>query len=304
MNDILKYINQLLHFKLFSIKEEKVLVLNVLIALVIVLVAYVLTIWLRRLAFNAFKKKRITVGQQFAYLQLSKYFVVVITVVMVLNALKLDLTWILAGSAALLVGIGLGLQQLFNDLISGFFLLFEDTVRVNDIIEVEGTVCRMKEIGIRTSRVKNRDGIVVVIPNSKIVSNSVINWTTDGVSTRFTVKVGVAYGSDVAKVRTILLDCATRHSEINKNPKPNCRFVDFGDSSLDFELLFWSKNTFRIEDVKSDVRFMIDSEFRKNNVRIPFPQRDIHVIAEKANLEELHDEIEAIKPEHPETMND
>ena len=281
MKELFHQINEVLHFKLFSIKEDHVLVLNVLMALLAVVFAFFLIFWVKRLTFQAFKNKRITVGQQFAYTQLSKYFIVMFSVIMVLNSLKLDLTWLLAGSAALLVGIGLGLQQLFNDLISGFFLLFEDTVRVNDIIEVDGVVCRMKEIGIRTSKVKNRDGIVVVIPNSKIVSNSVINWTTDGVSTRFRVTVGVAYGSDVAKVRKILLDCASRHREINKTPKPNCRFVDFGNSSLDFELLFWSKNNFRIEDVRSDIRFMIDSEFRKHDVTIPFPQRDIHIIAQK-----------------------
>jgi small-conductance mechanosensitive channel len=291
MKELFKIVSEFLGFKLFTIKKEEVFVVDLLIALLAVLVAYFLIRWVRRLAVIAVKRKKITTGQQFAYTQISKYFIVVIAFILVLNSLKLDLTWLLLGSSAFLLGIGLGLQQMFNDLVSGFFLLFEDTVRVDDIIEVEDMVCRMKDIGIRTSKVVNRDGIVVVIPNSKIVSNSVINWTTDGTTTRFIVKVGVAYGSNVSKVRNILLACASRHSEINTAPKPNCRFVDFGNSSLDFELLFWSKNNFRVEDVKSDIRFMIDSEFRKNDIVIPFPQRDIHVITKKGDLPEIEDDV-------------
>ena len=127
---------------------------------------------------------------------------------------------------------------------------------------------------------------MTVIPNGKIISNSVINWTTDSSITRFTVRVGVSYGSDVQKVRQVLLDCAERHNEVVRSPKPICRFIDFGDSSLDFELLFWSKNRFRIEDVQSDLRFMINAEFSKNQIKIPFPQRDIHI--KTTTTDEIH----------------
>ena len=104
-----------------------------------------------------------------------------------------------------------------------------------------------------------------------------INWTANRNSTRFNVKVGVAYGSDVQLVKEILLEAGLNHKDVVKNPKPVVRFIDFGQSSLDFELLFWSKNRFRIEDVKSDLRFYIDDSFRQKKVVIPFPQRDLHV---------------------------
>jgi small-conductance mechanosensitive channel len=270
-------IGRLLEKSIVSFNDKNIFVHDILMAILIVIGAYLLIRWIKRLLRAAQKANRLTVGQQYAYSQLARYVIVVLAIVLVLESLEQDITILLAGSAALLVGVGLGLQQLFNDLVSGFFLLFENTIRVGDIIEVDGMVSRVQEIGIRTSKVKNRDGISVVIPNSKIVSNSVINWTTDSSITRFTVNVGVAYGSDVQQVRDILLECADRHNEIVRSPKPICRFNDFAESSLKFELLFWSKNRFRIEDVKSDIRFMINSEFAKNDVRIPFPQRDIHI---------------------------
>lgn len=256
--------------------KETIIVMDIVFAVLLIVGAYLLLRWIKIMIHSETMTRRLSVGQQFAYYQLAKYFLVVITFVLVLQSLHQNVTILLAGSAALLVGIGLGLQQLFNDLVSGFFLLFEDTVRVGDIIEVDGMVSRVKEIGIRTSRVKNRDGIVVVIPNSKIVSNSVINWSTDSSVTRFNIAVGVAYGSEVDKVRKVLIDCAFRHKEVVNSPKPICRFTDFADSSLNMELLFWTRNRFRVEDVKSDLRFMINSEFIKHNIKIPFPQRDLH----------------------------
>ena len=270
-------VGDLLNKTIVTFGENTIHVYDIFIALFIVLSTYFVLRWVRKLLAAGQKANKLTIGQQFAYYQLAKYVIVVVAVVSILKTFKVDLSILIIGSSAVLVALALGLQHLFNDLVSGFFLLFEGTIRVGDIIEVDGMVCRVQEIGIRTSKVKKRDGISLVIPNGKIISNSVINWTTDSSITRFTVDVGVAYGSDVQKVRDVLLECASRHNEVVKSPKPICRFIAFGDSSLNFELLFWSKNRFRIEDVQSDLRFMINSEFSKNNIRIPFPQRDIHI---------------------------
>ncbi|MBI1306500.1 MAG: mechanosensitive ion channel [Bacteroidetes bacterium] len=266
-----------LNYELFSIRDKKIFLFDVVEVIIIVGCAFLLLKWIKRILQRSYRKQTITVGQQYAYYQLSKYIITAITFLLTLTSLKQNLASIWIGSAALLVGVGIGIQQLFNDLVSGFLLLFEDTVRVGDIVEVDGMVSRVVEIGVRTSKVKNRDGIVVVIPNSKIVSNSVINWTTESRMTRFKVNVGVAYGSDPILVRDILLKCASGHKEVSNSPKPICRFTNFGDSSLDFELLFWSKNNFRIEDVKSDLRFMIHDALKANHITIPFPQRDLHI---------------------------
>ena len=200
-----------------------------------------------------------------------------IAIAIALESIGIKLTLLIAGSAALLVGLGLGLQSVFQDFISGVVILVESTIQVNDVIEVEGFVGRVKEIGLRTSKVVTRDDIVTIIPNSKFTTERVINWSHTKRKTRFHINVGVAYGSDVELVREVLLECAAEHEEVENTPKPFVRFIDFGNSSLDFELFFWSVNNFYVENIKSDLRFLIDKKFRENKIQIPFPQRDIHI---------------------------
>lgn len=275
--EIVDRVVEILDYPLLSFQENQITVMKVVSAILTILITWLVIRWIRRLLRLARLRRRLSVGQEFAYFQLSKYFVILIAIAVMFEIFDQRIIALLAGSVALLVGVGIGLQHLFNDIVSGFFLLMENTVRVDDIIEVEGMVCKVKEIGIRTSKVVRRDGISVVIPNSKIVENNVLNWTFNSTSTRFSVEVGVAYGTDPNLVKKILLECADRHQEVVKNPKPFVRFNDFGESSLRFELFFWSRYRFRIEDVRSDIRFMISSEFKKNRVKIPFPQREITV---------------------------
>lgn len=225
---------------------------------------------------NYYKRKRINIGSQYAINQLFQYFVYVIAVLIALEVVNVNLTVLWGGAAALLVGVGLGLQQTFNDLISGIILLFERTVEVGDFVEVDdGLSGSVKRIGLRTSLVETRDNITVIVPNSKLIVDSVINWSHYDNKARFKVSVGVAYGSDTKLVKQILLDTAKEFEKILKYPPPLVRFTNFGDSSLDFELLFWSKDFIHIEDLKSDLRFLIDQRFRENKVTIPFPQRDV-----------------------------
>lgn len=180
-----------------------------------------------------------------------------------------------------MIGFGLGIQDLFNDFVSGIVLLFEGTVSMDDVIEVDGIVGQVKNIDLRTSKIETRDHIVIIIPNSKLVGENVINWSHNRENTRFIIKVGVAYGSDVKLVKSLLEEAANEHKSISNHPMPVARFVDFGNSSLDFEIVFFSREMFSIEFIKSDIRFLIDEKFRKNNVTIPFPQRDVHVYNHK-----------------------
>ena len=117
----------------------------------------------------------------------------------------------------------------------------------------------------------------MIIPNHKLVSEKLINWSSNDPVTRFNIKVGVAYGSDVALVKRLLIEAAWKHNKVITNPEPIVFFRDFGDSSLNFELVFWSSHLFLIEIVKSDLRYMIDAAFREHDVTIPFPQRDLHL---------------------------
>jgi small-conductance mechanosensitive channel len=157
-------------------------------------------------------------------------------------------------------------------------ILFEGSLKVGDVVEIQaGIVGKVVEIGLRTSKIETRDNIVMVIPNSKFVTDIVINWSHMEKKTRFHVDVGVAYGSDVDKVTRILLECAQNQEKISASPKPFVRFNDFGDSSLDFQLFFWTTETFRVEFIKSEIRYKIDAAFRAQGVHIPFPQRDVHI---------------------------
>jgi len=208
---------------------------------------------------------------------LVKYLLWIIAVFLILDTIGVKITFLLAGSTALLVGIGLGLQQVFKDIISGIFLLFEGNLKVDDVVELEGVVGIVKDIGFRTTKIESRNNIVLIIPNSKFIDENVINWSHIEQRTRFYVEVGVAYGSDVQLVKKILEQCAGEHASITNNPEPFVRFDDFGDSSLVFQLFFWTNNAFYVENIKSDLRFMIDNKFRENGVTIPFPQRDVHL---------------------------
>ena len=125
--------------------------------------------------------------------------------------------------------------------------------------------------------VKSRDDIVMIIPNSKFVNEKIINWSHIDKNTRFHINVGVAYGSDVQQVKSILLQCAAQNKKIVNKPAPFVRFLDFGDSSLDFQLYFWANETFEVENLKSDLRFEINADFAKHGIQIPFPQRDVHI---------------------------
>jgi small-conductance mechanosensitive channel len=171
--------------------------------------------------------------------------------------------------------VGLGLQETFKDLFSGVILLFERRAEVGDVVEVDGLIGTVKRIGVRTSLVETRDNIVVIVPNSRLIVQHFVNWSHNDNKARFYIQVGVAYGSDTELVRQLLLDIARSNAEVIRHPAPFVRFVDFGNSSLDFQLHFWSHEFIRIEDVKSDMRFKIDQAFRENGVTIPFPQRDV-----------------------------
>lgn len=270
-------IKEILEYKIIQIGDYNLILYHILFVIFVIIVTGII-LWVTKKIFDRLVlKKHINVGKKHAIYQIIKYFVWVIAIAIALESIGIKLTLLIAGSAALLVGLGLGLQSVFQDFISGVVILVESTIQVNDVIEVEGFVGRVKEIGLRTSKVVTRDDIVTIIPNSKFTTERVINWSHTKRKTRFHINVGVAYGSDVELVRKVLLECAAEHEEVENTPKPFVRFIDFGNSSLDFELFFWSVNNFYVENIKSDLRFLIDKKFRENKIQIPFPQRDVHI---------------------------
>lgn len=268
---------EIIEFKIVSLGEYFVTPLHLIQLALLVLVSWVMILIGRRVVQKQVKSGRFDEGRGHALSQILNYTIIVLAIIAGLDMVGIQLTLLLAGSAALLVGVGLGLQQVFNDIVSGILLLFEGTVSVGDIIEIDSVIGKVEKISIRTSKIETRDGIVIIVPNSKLVSDNVINWSHNRSVTRFRIKVGVAYGSDVKLVMQLLHEAAIEHPEVVREPIPKARFIDFGDSSLNFELLFYSKRMFDIEFVRSDIRITIDQKFRDHNVTIPFPQRDLHL---------------------------
>jgi small-conductance mechanosensitive channel len=275
-NTLLDY--TLLYYDTFSLRIGDLFVL-----LFLFLAGWVASRVIKRLIY---KSDRIESGKKYNLFQLFRYFIIFFILLFSVQSLGINLSVILAGSAALLVGIGLGLQNLFNDFTSGVLLLIDGSVKVGDILEVEGKVYEVKEIRFRTTVVVGRDENYVILPNSHLTRNPVANWTYDNHrACRFKVEVGVAYGSPVDLVKTILENTAAANPKILKEPLPFVRFEDFGDSQLTFSVFFWSTDSFRVENLKSDLRFEINRAFNDQGITIPFPQRTLHF----ANSSEISD---------------
>ncbi|MDH4058100.1 MAG: mechanosensitive ion channel [Cyclobacteriaceae bacterium] len=274
--------NEILNYTIFSNGEYSFTIGRIVSVLLLLLFVRVILYAIRNFLLRFFIQKRVDAGRRDAIYLLIKYFVWTITFVVALEMLGIHVTILIAGSAALLVGLGLGLQQIFQDLVSGIFILIEGTIKINDVIELDGMVGKILSVNLRTSKVLTRDGIIIIVPNHKFIIENITNWSHNSESTRFKVDVGVAYGSDVQKVKEILLKCANSEPKIilekdEPTHTPFVRFIDFGDSALQFELFFWTTNIFHVEHIKSDLRFAIDTEFRQQGITIPFPQRDIHI---------------------------
>ena len=204
------------------------------------------------------------------------YLLYTVIVLLALQNAGVNLNALLAASAALLVGVGFALQTFFQDIISGIFILIDQTVHVGDIIELDGKVGRVENITLRTTRAVTRDNKVLVIPNHKYLTTTLFNWTENNKVTGESINISVAYETDIKKFKKIIIEVAVQHPDVIKTKDPILLFQDFGESSLDFTLIVFTENAFKGGIIKSDIRFAIEQALRLNNIEIPFPQRVIH----------------------------
>jgi small-conductance mechanosensitive channel len=270
-------LKEFLEFTLISVGNYKIRVYTLVIILGIFLITKLMLWLIKKTLFRKQNFHNLDKGNAYALFQIISYVVWVIAIGFILETIGIKVTVLIAGSAALLVGVGLGLQQTFNDIISGIILLSEKSIKIEDVLEIDGNIVKIQSIGLRTSKGLNTDDISIIIPNSLITTNKVINWSHQTKKTRFRVDVGVAYGSDVDQVIKILEESAFEHPDNSDRELTEARLVNFGNSSLDFQVLFFSKNIFRINKVKSDIRRIINKKFDENNITIPFPQMDLHL---------------------------
>lgn len=271
-NDIKAFLNRQFDFsESISISVKDILIIITVIFITTFVLRIVLRIITRKLPEDDKGKFNVVFGY-------FRWLIYLLILLMTLHGVGVDVTAVFAASAALMIGIGLALQTLFQDIISGVFILIDQTVHVGDIIELEGKIGRVEEIKLRTTRAVTIDNKVLIIPNHLYLENSLYNWTQNGFDTRESVEVGVAYGSNVQLVKKLLIEAAAVNKDVLYKDDIAVRFTNFGDSSLDFKVIFTISDSFNANAIRSDVRFEIDRLFRENNVSIPFPQRDIHII--------------------------
>jgi len=220
---------------------------------------------------------------------LVRLILITIGFILAFGAAKIDISNIAIIFGALGVGIGFGLQNIFNNLVSGLILAFERPVQVGDIIQIASLnlMGEVKEIGIRASIVRTFEGAEVIVPNGNLISNEMINWTLSDKRRRQEIVVGVAYGTDTNKVLEILNRVVAEADNVLKNPAPFIIFLGFGESSLDFRVLFWTHFDQGLS-TKSAIGIAIDEAFKKEGIEIPFPQRDLHLrsVSDTVNLQQ------------------
>ena len=218
-----------------------------------------------------------SVGVQFAASKMVRYTVVFLGLIVAFNAMGLRLDALLAASAVVAVGIGLGLQNVAQNFISGLILLIEQPVRQGDFIRVGDALGVVSDIGLRATMIVTRDQVTIIVPNGQLITGSVVNHSRPTLNLRISVKVGAAYGTDPALVRDTLMKVAADCPDVLDVPAPDVRLDDFADSSLNFVLLAWIADPRADLRVASALRFAIDAAFRAASIEIPFPQRDVHV---------------------------
>ncbi len=251
--------------------------------IIIIVLAKLAVSFFRILIYRSTKSKSwIDEGSRYTIVQLSKYFIYTIaTIVALQGGIGIDVTFLVAGSAALFVGIGFGLQSILGDVFSGIILLFDGSIKVGDVVEMPGEeICKVEFIFIRTSQLKTIEGKMIIVPNSGLTKENVVNWSISDKVTRFHIDVSVAYGTDTSLVKDTLYKCALNHPMVDKNRNILVLLDDFGEYSLKFKVFFWVKNTWEIINIKSDIRYMIDHDFKENGIKIPFPQRDLHLMSD------------------------
>jgi small-conductance mechanosensitive channel len=229
------------------------------------------------LSSRVFPKTYLDAGIVNAILTVLGYVGIVSATVSAGGALGFDASNLAIVAGALSVGIGFGLQTIFSNFVSGLILLFERPFKVGDLVRVNEFEGLIRRISVRSTEIETFQHSSVIVPNSKMISDVVINRTLHDALARVEITIGVAYGSDIHKVKAVLLECAKENHVILKNPLPTVLFINFGESSLEFELRCFVNNVHDSVSVSSDLRFVIDRKFRDNGIVIPFPQRDIYI---------------------------
>lgn len=261
-------LKEFLEYPLVSIGKYTLTVIEIIAVMVIIVVGYFVNYLVKKILY---KSQKLDSGSKYAFYQIVHYILIIIVFVLVLRTLGVDISPFLVGSSAILVGIGLGLQNLILDFISGVVILVDRSVRVGDILDVNGVMGKVTEIKMRTTKLVTNDFKTMIFPNSHLTKDKLTNYSYENDTVIFTVDVGVHYESDLNLVSKLLIESATENPETSATQKPFVRLENFGDSSLDLRLYFYTSTPYRSSQIKSDIRLAILEKFRKFNISIPYP---------------------------------
>ena len=268
------------HFTLFTVQDNTIELGNILMGLILLYPGIRFSRYLSTEFKTLFLKRlRIDAGTRNTLEALSRYLMVFIVVLFVLTIVGIPLTAFTILGGALAIGVGLGSQNLVNNFLSGLVLMTERPLKVNDIVELENRRGIVEHIGGRSTRIKTFDNVRMVIPNSKLLENTVINWSLIDNYLRREITVGVAYGSPATKVGELLRQVVANHNRVEQKPEPVILFDKFGDDALIFKILFWVQinDTINPFVIESDIRYAIYEILEENQITIAYPQRDVHL---------------------------
>lgn len=258
----------ILEYDLITLGKYSLSVFELLAAILAIVIGLIISRTVRSLIY---KSEKFDLAKKFALSQIIHYIIVIATLFIALKALGINISPLLVGSGAILVGIGLGLQNLFLDFISGIIILLDRSVKVGDVIDIDSTIGQVMEIKMRTTTVLTRENKNIIFPNSILTKERLVNFSHLDDMVRFEIEVGVHYDTDINLAEKLMIEAANEHPDVIHSRKPTVFLEDFGESSLDLKLHFYSKNLFSAPAVRSEIRRSILKKFRENNINIPFP---------------------------------
>lgn len=269
---------QVFNAPLFEFSGTRYSVNSILVLLLVTIAVFIVSRmfseWIKRRVLVRVKLDR---GTREVIATLIRYLLTLLGLVIVLQTAGVDLSSLTVLAGVLGIGLGFGLQNLASNFISGLTILFEQPIRVGDFIEVNGLLGTVENISIRSTTVRTLDGVFVIVPNIKFVENNVVNWSYRDPRSRLHITIGVEYGTDPLLVTEALLAAARQEAKVLSEPAAKVWFRGFAESDLQFELLVWINQPTESDPIKSSLNFLIEREFRRRNIQIPFPQRDIYL---------------------------
>lgn len=279
MTDILKSLREVMQWPIIQTNDMQITLWSIVYLLVLVGVLFWASRRLQRwLTDGPLLRTKLDVGMRHAAGTLVRYLVLLVGLLMILQTSGIDLTTFNVLAGAIGIGVGFGLQNVVSNFFAGLIIMFERPIKIGDRIVVGATEGNVVEIGARSTTVLDNDNIAVIVPNSKFITEEVINWQYNNNQVRFRIPVSVAYGSDARQVERLLLEIAGADPDVLDTPPPAVRLLEFGDNGLLFELRAWSSNLIdRKGRLLSQLNFAIYDRFNQEGIEFPFPQRDLHL---------------------------